>query len=210
MATPLATGNIMTVRVWYRDAEQAAVNTFHWLIQNGTTGPTDEDMANQIDTFLKPLMPAILYNDAEYRGVEVSFANVKPLPMPILVHTATVNGVAGAVGVPRNATCVGSWTTDFTGPRYRGRTYWPFAATASVAADGNPSGAYTTALATIHDALLNYTIVTGGSGSLACSMVVLSRVGGLTTKFIKSFKGLTKFGTMKKRGSFGKANVPPL
>jgi hypothetical protein len=210
MATPLATGNIMTVRVWYRDNEQAAVNTFHYLIQNGTPGPTDEDMGNQIDTFLKPLMPLILYNGAEYRGVEISFANVKPLPMPILIHTATVMGTGGAVGIPRNASCVGSWVTDFTGPRYRGRTYWPFASTSHVQADGDPTPAYTGHLVDVMTALLDYAVVTGGAGSMACSLVVLSRVGGLTTKFIKTFKGLAKFGTMKKRGSFGKANVSPL
>jgi hypothetical protein len=154
----------------------------------------------------------MLYNGCQYRGCTVQLINVTPLPMAASSASGPHSGTGGTIGLPRQVACVGSWRTRLAGPRYRGRVYWPFAPVDADAGDGTPSTGYIADAAALMSALVAFSLAGTAPNTTAVTMVVRSRLplpGGTTTP-INNFVGLSKWGTIKKRGSFGRANSSPI
>lgn len=210
MSNLLNTGNIVQARIWCSDAEQASVNTVYYLcgFRSGF-GPNDQDMADQLSTIVGPLIKPILYNGATYDGLTCQVINVTPMGLAAQSIQQTGAGTGGAIGMSRQTAAVCSWRTALAGPRYRGRMYLPFPSTSGDAGLGVPSGAYTTAAAALCNALFTFGTTTGGGFAIALTQVVYSRIPPTAATPIDNFLGLNKWGTIKKRGSFGKPNSSP-
>lgn len=212
MSTPLTTGTLLEVQLWCSDFEQTSVNTFHYAVTEiGTGAVTDQDVANDFDGIFGSSLDGIktvLYNNALYRGTQVRI--IGPQPQPVAVHSITNQGVGtgGAIGIPRQATGLTSWKTNFTGPKFRGRTYWPFAPSAEDVSFGAPSAAYVTAINQIADALIDKVTVTAGGDTAHIMFGVRQR---RTVSVVKIVDRMTaqKWATQKRRGSYGRANTAP-
>lgn len=212
MTTPLVSGTLLEIQLWCSDFEQASVNTFHYAVTETPGGiVTDQDVANDFDSIfgdgLTGIKP-ILYNSALYRGTQVRV--IGPQPPPIAVFSTTLSGVGtgGAIGTPRQATGLTSWRTNFTGSKYRGRTYWPFAPAADDVSFGAPSAAYVIALNQIADELIGKVTVTAGGDTAHIQFGVRQRrtvnVIPITSRFTAQ-----KWATQKRRSSYGRANTAP-
>lgn len=214
MAVALAPSSIVQVRIWTTDSEQAAVNTIYYRCTDAGNlpYPTDEDMAAELDDIIKPALRNIIYSGATYNGLQLTVLGGTP-------QTATLNwpitgggGLSGDVGMARQAAGLNTWTTIYSGSKYRGRTFWPFPAVSDDEGLGVPTALYQTHLAALLAGLFNYHVITGDSGGfLGTQIGVYSRKAPAPTFTpINNFIIRKKWATQKKRGSFGKANSSPV
>lgn len=216
MAGPaLLTGDVVTFRVWSVVAEQAAVNTFHYLIGAITgVGADLGDAASAFDSLIATDFKMLLQNNAQYRGVQ-AYVNHLPLPLAQVSTAGAGAGTGGTVGQARQTCGISKWLTDFAGPAYRGRTYWPFPPTADDSGIGVPSAPYIVDLQTITVLMFTFFSIPGTvSGAAACRMVLkhgINKSGVIPPPtLITTLSVDPVWATQKRRGSFGRANVSPI
>lgn len=217
MSIPLVVGDIVQLRIWVTQAEQAAVMTFNYDIL-GISGlsVSDADCARDFDSLVATPTKALLSTDASYRGVGATLIDRAQRPQTQYAITNQGPGGAAPPDLPRQTCGLISWLTAFSGRQYRGRTYWAFPATGMNATDGVPTPAYLTSLANIATAIQGITgfTNTGSTGNAAAQMIILHRqtkhpplpVNTPVTGYIIR----PKWATQRRRGSYGRANQSPI
>jgi hypothetical protein len=212
---PVNATDVLQFRTWVSQAEQGAVVTFYYgiLSQSGTP-TTDLDCANAIDAILAPKFKSILSTDASYRGTQAVIINRPVRPAPVISNLLTGAGSAAPPDLPRQTCGLISWRTPFSGRRYRGRMYVPFPPAVDNGTDGVPIAGYITVLSNIGTALMGLTTINNAAvtGSVGVSFVLNHGKGKTPIPAvtpITSFTAQNKWATQRKRGSYGKANVPP-
>jgi hypothetical protein len=219
MATPLQPTDLVQVRLWCTNSEQASVNSFWYLISSvGSPAASDQDLATELGAgFMASVVPPVINNLTTYNGVQ---AQIHRLALGIPIVFAAVSsvtgagpGTGGAIALPRQTAGLTHWSTHLAGRAYRGRTYWPFPATAHDTGDGTPTTAYVTAINAIASGLVAITGISG-SGTAGCNFVINHRknkAGIIPPQtFIISGTSEAKWGTQRRRGSFGRPNVSPI
>lgn len=207
-------GNIITLRLWSTWSNQAAVNTFHYLM-GVRTGLVDVNGAALFfDTLLNVLVKAIMADSSTYRGLQC-YVNQLPLPQPGV--SVVYAGVGTGSGLQMGAQICGlsRWQTAFAGPANRGRTYWPFPPAGLDAAGGFPSTGYLSDLEAIQDALIGVSAVTqAGGGTIDATYIIRHGLNkaGIIPPPTPITTGLASGGwaTQKRRGFFGRANTSPI
>jgi len=209
MSTPLAAGMILAARVWTSDAEQAAVNTYHYTVRSvGALPSTDQDVADTIDNAINATYKALMSVLARYRGVQVQI--IFPLPPRVDVQQVANAGAgtAGAITSAKQVTGLISWYTLLAGRAFRGRNYLPFVSNSSVATDGIPTAGYVTNLQTLAVALDGVTAIAIGGRTATVQMGIYHRATHSMTD-VNTFVPQQKFATQKRRGAYGKPNLAP-
>lgn len=211
MGTAMANVNDLYVaRVYCQLGDQIGINVlFYNTSAKAGTGATDLQIVQSIDSALFAAYKAVLAGAATYRGVIAQ--KILPLPASLAVSTTANSGVGSATGdpLPRQVCGVITKKTALAGKRYRGRMYIPFPAEGDNDVDGTPTGGYITRSAALAAALLTNVIPGGGGNTNTLMPVVYSKKGGFNT-IITSFLGRAKWGTQRRRGSFGQTNTLPL
>lgn len=212
MPMSMSPGNIIQLQAWCTDVEQASVNSYHYrCISVGPTPATDRDVTIAFDNAIAADYKALLVNSATYNGVVGRLKNVLPLPSPQLSNANTGAGTAGAVGIPRQASGLLSFKTDVAGARGRGRAYIPFPSTSDNAGGGGATAGYGTKLDNLWATLSSFVTVASGGRSCVMEFIIWHQKGsGSPAEFpIISHVSSLAWATIKKRGSFGKANSSP-
>lgn len=210
MATALATNNILAVHLHTNESGQAAVNTFHYRVASvGAPPATDQDVAATFDTGVAVPVKAIMVNSASYRGVIVRIIYPPPAAADVISNLAVGAGVAGVVAQPRQVTGLTSWYTQFSGSRFRGRTYWPWTAANDVIGNGEPTGSYVTRVGTLSTFILNLSAIAVGGRSATLARILWHR-DLFTYNDITSKVDRPNFATQRRRGDYGSGNVSPL
>jgi hypothetical protein len=210
----LAPGNILTLRAWTTAGNQAAVNTFHYLVDTvGGIGVDLGDCAIEFDALVGPAIKTNIPSTASYNGVQ-AYVNQLPQPIP---QTGALNagpGSNGAALLARQTCGLTTWETPFTGPAFRGRTYWSFPPTGADAGTGIPTGAYQTSIQALNSAIL--TKLFFGTGGNVANVTLVLRHGKNKLGIIPPPTPLTSatvqpaWATQKRRGSYGRPNVSPV
>jgi hypothetical protein len=209
MSTVLLPGDLVRSVIWSTFGNQASALTHYWkILTTPAPAATDGDFAVTLDALVAPLMKPILNNIASYRGVQAQIVRTPPI-IDVYANGNTGAGTAGANAQPPQSSGLNTWLTAFAGPAYRGRTFWPFPATASQTASGSPSAAYQTALGALCSALQTLAIVAVGGRNATFQMVLLHRELG-TTSVITGYTVRSAWATQKKRGELGRPNASPI
>jgi hypothetical protein len=206
-------GNIIQARVWCTAGDQASVNTLYYLPAPGmVVGPTDQMCAVAIDNQIATVVKATLSDDAFYNGVQVSVPLVRPLNATVFSTNGAGPGAVANASGPRQAACVISLNTAFAGPAYRGRLFWPFPPNSLDTDIGIPSGPYVALLQAAMAQIVGPIGVVGGGGNAILNYVLFHRNATVVprTTPITSFAVRTKWGTQKRRGSYGRQNASPI
>lgn len=205
-----AVNDIYAVRVFCSLGDQVSVNVLTYRVENLVLlGPTDTEIATTFDQAWGPLYKAVMSSQATYRGLQVQ--KIRPLP----IHVATQSTAAAGVGLnagdalPRQTSGILTKRTQFAGRAKRGRVYVPFAYEGANDATGNPIAAYVTGLTNLANELRIIKPIVGAGGN-NCEMrpVLFHRVPG-TTDNISNIVSQAKWATQRRRGSYGRPNVPP-
>jgi hypothetical protein len=220
MTAPLVVGGLYEVRAWLLQAEQAAVNTWHYFVLNQTgTAVNDTDMALTLETDVAAKYKALLSTDTQFRGVQVTLKNpaagTSP-PATVFSNTLFGNGSAAEPDCPRQCAGLIHWSTPLGGPKNRGRTYFPFPTAGNLLTNGQPTAAYQTSLVAFATALLNRTTISnaGALGTATVDLVIYHRPAKgtpmPTPTPVTGFIVPAKFATQKRRGSYGRPNGSPI
>jgi len=210
MPAQLIAGDILQMRVWCSDTEQASVNTVYYKVLSITGDIDDLDAAVQFDTLIASSMKDFLNNNATYDGVQCRIWNRVPLPIAQSSTGGAGVGVGGAVALPRQTCGLISWKTEKAGPGYRGRWYMPFPAVSADVTDGKPSTGYVGSLVDFANLLITYTAIDAGGGSVAAVDMVLNSIVHAAQNKITNARGNDRWATQRRRGSYGRSNLSPI
>jgi hypothetical protein len=209
MAIELELADIIRVRIASYTPSQVGINTAHFVVvMKAGVGATTQQVAETLDVALEARYKAVLSVGARYRGVSVQRVH----PGGVTVPSATSdNDGPGAVAGDMLATQVSgivSSRTDLAGPRYRGRVYIPFPGETDNQATGVPSAAYVTAIEDLAEELFTPFTAGAGGNTVTLDPVVFHRDTNSGTA-ITSFIARTVWATQRRRGAYGRMNLPP-
>lgn len=209
MATTLALGDIIRVRVACYTSNQQGINVVHYRVSTSNgSGQTDAQVALALDTNLEVRYKAVISAQARYRGVSVQ--KIRPLPVAYPQVSTAFDGV-GTVAGDMLATQVSGIVTAITnlaGPKYRGRVYIPFPGEGNSDADGIPTNAYVGNIDDIGDELFSPISVGVGPNDIVLTPVINHRATATYTD-ITGWIARQKWATQRRRGSYGKTNPTP-
>lgn len=202
-------GDIYEYRIVCTWGSQTSINVRHYrCTAKEGTGAADIDHAVNLDVALAPSFKSILSAAAVYRGI--SAQKIRPVPPSLPAYTIASMGVGSQAGDPLPGQLCGliNLRTNYSGPRYRGRLYFPFPVESQNAADGRPVVAYIAALDAI-GAILNQVRTPGPVGNMNTMVPCIFSRKYETTADVRYVAGRSAWATQRRRGNFGDENPPP-
>jgi hypothetical protein len=204
----LTTGDVLEIKEYITDAEQVAVNTFHYRVTALVGSIDDGQVGDAWNTGPGAAYPALLYDGATVIGVSVRILDHVPKLAANLIPNPTA-GTGGTVGCPRQSCPLLKYKTGDGGSRGRGRTYLPFMPSAGLATLGECSPAYIISMAVLLSALEAFNSVAGVGPSVATIRQVIYHRDTHTATDVDEWAITPKIATQKRRGSFGRPNISP-
>lgn len=208
--TPLADGERLQIKVGTWAAGQAGINISHWRVTNVIgASTTDGDVAEQIDALTAPLWKSIMSTFALYYGVWAQI--IKPVLCVQEVHASNFGTGTRMGNLLPTAVCgMLQLKSNHLGRSGRGRQWLPFPSTSDVdAGTGAPTAAYITAISAVGGFFQTHTITGTGLDSVDIVPVITHLPAAAPVFDISDFRALNKFGTLHRRGAYGKGNVYP-
>lgn len=211
MAIPVAVDDRWEMRVICRFGDQISVNTRVYRVFSDDSDPvvTDLDIALELETKFESEYKDVLVSDAEFRGLSVQRISPLPKTVPQISSVSAGAGVALGTPLPSQVTGVIALKTDFSGRSFQGRVYVPFPGSSAADVDGKPTDGYLLSLGDLGTSFVDDVSIDGITSGAAILRPTLDRTGTLTTKDITSRLVRDAFGTQRRRGTFGRTNLPP-
>jgi hypothetical protein len=209
MPIVLAPGDIVEVTPVCQDSEQISENKTHWIVSANPGGFTDQAVAAAFDAANGVLFKPILAPLSIYYGTSVQ--RISPLPKRVLVSSKAAQGPGTSVNpqLPRQTALVVPFKTAFPGKQQRGRMYLPFPPAVGNINGGIPALGYLVNAQAIATAYSNFITFGALLVTVTLSPVVFHRKTN-TFDFINPTTSLNqKWATQRRRGSYGRPNVPP-
>jgi hypothetical protein len=210
MALVLAINDIIRAQYVCSDSDQASFNTVHYKVTGvGGTPATLDDFAATWEAAIHALVKPLICNVSSFDGVIAQV--ISPLPLMARVFSTIHQGVGtgGAVGQGRQVAGLIRFRTDFAGPGFRGRNYLPFPSTSASQLYGTPTAAYNTAALALADAIFNFAAFAVGGRTATVDMGLFKRAGSIFTP-VTNVSASPDWATQKRRGTFGRPNLPPI
>jgi len=204
-----AINEVIEQKVFSTFGEQLAVNTLHFLVTAITgVGATDAEIAVNHETIYAPLTKGVMSSAALYYGLQVQ--KIFPAPPRVAAATVLLQGVGLVAGDPLPKQVCGILTkrTAFAGRTFRGRIYLPFPSETDNAVDSTPTPGYLANLAFWVIALQGNILTAGAGGTNTLRHILFHRATG-GFDFVTSAVARDKWATQRRRGAYGRPNVPP-
>lgn len=211
MSVGLSTLMTLQVTVVTAQQDQIGLNILHYHCYGIAGGAvTDVDFCSAVDALYAPLYKPLLNATAEYRGIIAQI--VYPSRFVAVFSSANSGiGTAGADPMPKQVCGFISKRTIFAGRNQRGRSYIPFPSQSSNSApDDIPSAGYMTDLAVLAIQMSALVTVTAAGNTADLRPVIWSPAEEATPKIIEVCRGLDVWATQRRRGDYGRKNVPPI
>jgi hypothetical protein len=202
-------GDIIRVRIGSFTPTQAAINTVHYRVTAVTGGGAElSSIANQIDTTMAPLYRAYMSVGATYRGL--SAQTIFPLPKTRSWVSVGHQGGGSVAGDPLPGQVAGivSVSSVLAGRQERGRLYLPFPSETDNEVPGLPSDACVGRANAIAVALFATVVSGSGADTATLTPCIFHRASNSSSPI--SVVGAKKlWATQRRRGSYGRQNLPP-
>lgn len=208
----MAVNDVYRARVCVYTDTQIGLNTLYFR-ETITGDPVDPllSLANALDAAFETPLKAWMSPKARYRGVEVRLVD-PTLGLPFPATTNDGPGVTGLVNIPQQVSGVVSYYTAIVNKSGRGRSYIPFPNDTSSNDEGYINNAGLALLqAVLTPYIANYVIP--GFSMPSTYEPVHRRSAGTPGVFLYDTIILSearkRFGTQRRRGQYGRQNVPP-
>jgi len=210
MAYPtLGVDDKLRVRMVTLQRNQLGINVLHFRVFSNTSQTiTDVSAAERISFLTHNLIKNMTGPDCIFRGIGVSV--IKPDPHPEVVWVAD-SGPGNAAGEPLPSAVSGIITKRslLAGRANRGRIYVPFPTEEANGADGHPTGAYVVKMTAYALAVLDTVTITDIGGVCELFPIIPHGPTVATHVDVDSFVVRSLWGTLHRRGDYGKLNVAP-
>ena len=201
-------GDKVEIRVYCTDDVQTAINVFHYQVDaKAGTGATVPQVLTGLALLVPTAMRNLLSSLARYAGMQGQVI----WPVRQIEYTNTTGADVGTGGDDQlpTQTCGLSWKKgNSAGPRFRGRTYWPFPPAGASNSYGKPVAGYKTNMDTAM-AIFMAPIAVGSGGNTNNLTPILWSRRDSTYTFITSHGHRNEFATQRRRGAFGRPNALP-
>lgn len=201
-------GDVLAVKIHCYMNNQLAINDL-WFRCSGLLGASCSDVlaCGDFDALWAATVKAYLPTAATYLGTTLAIR--KPVPYPTVRSTAGQGvGSYNQNPLPSQSCGVLSMYTNVVGPAGRGRLYMPFPNVAFNGTDGKPNSTGKSAWAALASLIINPILLGAGGNTINATWGVFHRLTGLTSD-IQTAVAEGKWGTQKRRGSYGRMNPQP-
>jgi len=208
MANTLANGDIVLVNFYCYAENQLGMFGCHFRMHDPFTlpDPTDQDMADYMDSTISATLKQMLSDDASYLGASAQV--IWPTRKPRVV-SVTGAGIGTQLGVilPKQVAFVITKRSNSASRSGLGRMYIPFPPDSQNESSGNPSNAYTALAGTLKDLLLVNHVVPDDTmtGSGEAQPIIWHRATS-TYDDIVSSTYRDRWATQRRRGDYGAVN----
>lgn len=205
----MAVGDILQTTFVCVAGSQVGLNVRHYRSIASVGGAVGVDQfANALFDDFDTAYITLLSDQATFHGVFVQKIFPLPMGMPAMSAQAALTGLLTGDLLPRQVAGLISLRTDFSGRRFRGRVYVPFASEASNEVDSSPNAAQLANLAILATQFLQEVTVIQGPATETIAPVIWHRDLG-TSDFIRTAMVHDAWATQRRRGSFGRPNEIP-
>lgn len=210
----MALNDIYKVRIVCNTDTQIGMNVTYWKeVLTGDPVVPALSFALALDAILAPLYRGFMSPDALYRGLDCQLIS----PTVGLAFTSVGNtgaGSAGGANIPQQVSGLLAWKSVPASRASRGRTYIPFPSTSFSDPTGYMLPAGQAALDAIRAALVATCVVPGATIPSQYQMVHRQKTGAgppPTFSYNTIVEGLSRdrFATQRRRGQYGRRNLPP-
>lgn len=203
-------GEYVLIQLFASDGNQLGICGCHFQVTGILgVGVTLDQIANVFDASTAATAVGMLPASATYRGMQVKSVDTpSALPGTGVVHAG--GGTFSASVGPRSVSLTVTKLTAKIGRKHRGRMYVPFVPSAAFDAgnDGEPTAAYTTAVAAWVAATWQGGNVTVGLDQTTLSPIVYQKTTK-TADLITAFRTNEKWASQHRRGDYGRTNTFP-
>lgn len=206
----LALNDIWMLRVGCFTSDQAAINTFHYVVSDVTGAFTDDMMAEAFDEELSSLYKAVLSDNASYKGC--SAQRVWPLPKTRAAPRTDDSGPGAVVGemLPQQISGIISAQTELAGRNQRARVYIPFPSEVDNEDGAFPVDSYVTRLNNLKNAVYLQRVLTDAVSGFTAQVdpIVFHRNDNTFNRITNAF-GKKLWANQRRRGHFGQRDRLP-
>lgn len=191
------------------DNEQIADLGRQWYVQTVSGTPTYADVVAELGAALAAAYTGLLSDHCDVLGCMARQVS------PVVLDNWTVStwdkvpGTGGATRLPDQVAYLISLKSDSIGKKYMGREYVPFPPT-EANDDGSVETTYLTDLQALGAILSSpYSLSVGGR---TATLNPVAKAGGAFSSLavLTHYEAHNQFATQRRRGAFGRFNVPPI
>jgi hypothetical protein len=190
---------------------QVSMNVFNYRVLDLTGTVTDVACVDRFDELVGDDLTgykAFMATSTIYWGIKLSLYGRDPMPLPVTAKANTGVGTNGANSGPKVACGLTAWLTEFTGPKNRGRTFWPFLGSSYFNPAGDLTAGAIAQLGTLSTSI-SPVITVGSGGNVAHLQHIIQDKVIALSRDITTHTVRTSVASMHKRGDYGKANAEP-
>jgi hypothetical protein len=202
-------GDVYEIKFQMQESLQLGMNVRHYRVVTSTPPePPLDAIAAQLGGIFAPLYLLLLSSEADY--VLTSARRIFPLPLTI-EGVSNAGAGAGAIAgdlLPKQVAGIITLRSALAGRRNRGRAYIPFPSETSNTATATPVAAYIAALAILGVAYTADRTITVGAGSIVLRPVIWRRASSSSVDITSSL-ARSVWATQRRRGDYGRPNLPP-
>lgn len=205
---PIFVEDYLEARVITQATDQVGLCVYHYQCINLTGGVTLGQAVTQLSTTQAAAWKALMAAGAWLKGFDLRrIAPGNPSAYAFELGAADVGGTTGNL-LARQTCGVISKFTGLGRPAYRGRWYVPFPSVTDNHPEGKPATTYVAKLETLAAILVSNLVVTAGANTATLVPVIWHRSTKTGTR-INSKRSNSKWGTQRRRGSYGQINILP-
>lgn len=221
MTTALVIGDEVRIRRYSFQPinSQLGVNTMYYLVTNLVGTVNDTDVAVEDFATFGPFYQSLQSPQSEYYASGVSLMqtlSIKQRTSEVLSTHLPLVGNVGTISLPNQVSYVLALKTASASRHGKGRIFPPFPSATFSTVDGDLTNAGQVVLQLLAAQLLIPLVVTAGVNTATLTPTVRSvqlqppPLPPLVSYVnIASSVGRSRFGTQRKRGQYGRPNVPP-
>jgi hypothetical protein len=206
------TGDIIQVRVTCSEGNQISQNVLHYLLTvTGGGGMTQLQIATAFQNVVSPTYRQMMPATAFFEGVRVQ--NLSP-PMAVAAETNLHNaGTATGNGMPRQASALIRTHTEFAGKKNRGRVYVGLLSSVFLDPGGILNGAGFALVSNLATLIGPTVPLAFGGQTVNLALGVRhpnlpAPPGTPSLTLVSSVEPTAFLATQRRRGDFGRTNVP--
>lgn len=208
-AIPLNVIDRISVQIGTFATNQAGINTTHWKVFGMVGEVTLDEVVDSFDEALSDLYKPLMANTASFYGIRGQRYSPGEKTVAVVSAENIGPGTAGASLLPTQTCGIVSTYSQLAGSGNRGRLFVPFPSEAdNDDGTGLPTAGYKARLQNLADFLGATQQFLYGARSITLKPVI-RHSGSVTDIEISGAIGKQKWGTQRRRGSYGQANTYP-
>lgn len=204
----IATNDRLQIRAYCQTGDQTAINVWNFVVGAVVGAPTEQGIVDAFSVKMALAYKQILSSDTTYYGCDLRVYVGGALGATWTSRSSTGAGTQGADTLPRQVAGVLSFQTGTPGRAGRGRTFLSFPPEAMNGPGGHPDNLYTGGADNLGFQLRSNVPYISSAGNTAVLQFCLRHRATNAFVLVINHVARAKWGNQRRRGDYGKKNLP--